>query len=79
MADENIAIELTDNCQTDDQWFAMMNFGMPTLLNEPKLLMECITRRACRKQREVGIPSKCVADFAAEIIGCLGLRFEVSR
>ena len=79
MADENFVIELTDQCQTDGQWFAVMKLGLPTLLKEPKLLMECITRRACRKQREVGIPSKCVADFAAEIIGCLGLRFEVSR
>jgi len=81
MAEEHgkFAIELTDKCETDQQWFAVMNFGMPTLLKEPKLLMECITRRACRKHDGIHDCQKSVADFAAEVMACLDLRVEVAR
>lgn len=75
--EDNFAIDLTDRCDTDGQWFAVMRFGMAQLSRNPRLLMECIVRRAERLKRESVIPSKCAADFAAELMDKLDLRFEV--
>jgi len=74
---ENFAITLTDNCKTEDEWLAVMRFGMGQLLDRPLLLMECIGRRAQRMKEESPVSSKVVADFASELMGKLNLRFEM--
>lgn len=74
---EQFAVDLTDKCDTRFQWLAVMRFGMETLLKEPKLLMELVVRRATREREESKSNSKCVADFAAELISVLGLKFVV--
>lgn len=77
--DENFAIELTDKCETQEQWRSVMLFGLESLLKTPPLLMECVVRRAQRQQNESPVKSKSVADYAAILMNELGLRFEVSR
>lgn len=77
--DENFAIELTDKCRTDAEWLSVMRFGLETLLKNPSVLMECITRRAEVLKQQSELPSKVTADFAVELFKTLGLRFEVAR
>ena len=79
MMDENFAIELTDKCRTDAEWLAVMRFGIETLLKNPRVLMECIVRRAEVLSGQTEIPSKMIADFAADLIVELGLKFDVAR
>lgn len=77
--DKDFAIELTDKCRTDAEWLAVMRFGLDTLLKNPRVLMECIARRAEVLKQQSEFPSKVAADFAAELLDTLGLRFEVAR
>jgi hypothetical protein len=73
---DNFAIELTDKFDTEDQWYSVMRFGMPTLLADPPLLMECIVRRAQKRlDTTAEAEYKVVADIAQELMKCLGLKF----
>lgn len=75
--DENFAVELTDKCENRAQWLSVMRFGMDTLMKEPKLLMELVVRRASRELEESKPGAKVVADFAADLVSELGLKFVV--
>ncbi len=74
---EDFAIEITDKCDTREQWLAVVNYGRGTLIREPKLMMEVVVRRAEREHREQAPTGKpwCVADYAAELCGLLTLEF----
>lgn len=74
---ENFAVELTDKCENRVQWMSVMRFGLETLLKEPKLLMELVVRRASRELEESKSVTKVVADFAADLLSELGLKFVV--
>ena len=76
--DDKFAIELTDKCNSEAEWISVVNFGKQTLLKNPLLLMEIIVRRAHRlKLSQPAGMSKETADFACELMGRLGLRFEL--
>jgi hypothetical protein len=74
---ENFAVELTDKCENRAQWLSVMRFGLETLMKEPKLLMELVVRRASRELAESQSVTKVVADFAADLLSELGLKFVV--
>jgi hypothetical protein len=72
----NIAIEITNKCDTREQWLAVVHFGRAELIREPKLMMEVIVKRAERECRELNpAPSWTVANQAAELCGLLNLEF----
>ena len=74
---EDFAVEITDKCDTREQWLSVVNFGRAELMRNPKLLMEVIVRRAEREHREQAATEKpwCVADYASELCGLLTLEF----
>lgn len=37
---------LVGSCATHEQWVSVMRFGLPSLLKDPRLLMECIASHA---------------------------------
>lgn len=49
---ENFALTLTDRCRTHSEWLAVVRYGMGTLLEDQRILMEVITREAmCELER----------------------------
>ncbi len=76
--DENFAIELTDKTKDHQQWLAVMQFGLETLLKDPALLMELITREAIRECDKHQTGGRVVADDARHILTELNLRFVIS-
>ncbi len=70
---ETFAIDLTDYCKTQEEWLCVVRFGLNQLLENQPLLIEIITRRACRMKEDakLGVP----ADYARQIFEELGLRF----
>ncbi len=79
---ENFAIDLTDKCQTHEQWLTVMRFGLGTLLKNQPLLMECIVRESDREahrfNKKCGAATHVPADHARTIMQELGLRFEMT-
>lgn len=52
---ESFALTLTDRCQTHSEWLAVVRYGMGTLLEDQRILMEVITREAmCELERAKG-------------------------
>jgi hypothetical protein len=78
MNKERFAIDLTDKCETDDQWFSVMQFGMATLLQDSPLLFECIVRRAQKIIDTTAMScTHNVADMSRDLMQKLNLKFEV--
>ena len=74
--DGSFAIEITNKCDTREQWLAVVHFGRNELIRNPKLMMEVIVRRAERECHEQNpSPPWSVANQAAELCGFLNLEF----
>lgn len=72
---ETFAIDLTDYCKTHEEWLCVVRFGLKQLLENQPLLIEIITRRACRMKEDDKLESRVPADYARQIFEELGLRF----
>lgn len=65
---ENFAINLTDSAKTHDDWLCIVRFGLKTLLEDQRLLIEVIVREAQRMHDRTGIEGRVVADEARVIM-----------
>jgi hypothetical protein len=78
---EDFAVTLTDQAKTHGEWLSIVKFGLPTLMQDQKLLMEIIVRRAqvvC-DQNKKHVPHRVVADDAWVIMDELGLKFDLAN
>ena len=76
--EEKFAISLMDQCNADERekWLSIMRFGMGTLIQNPKFLIDVICQRAKQEHEEKVKPSNwTVGEIAGELLDYLGLSF----
>jgi hypothetical protein len=76
---EQFAIEITDKCKTHQEWVAVVNFGLATLLQNQTLLIEIIVREAMRQIDRKKATSFPIADEVSLIFAELGLHLSVTE
>lgn len=76
--DENFAIALCDQSKSHDDWLCIVRFGLKTLLENPVLLVEIISREADAQLGRKAIPSRVLADEIREIFQELKLKLVLS-
>ncbi len=78
------ATEMSMKVQSHQEWLALMNFGMGTLLQDQRSLIECVIMEAQRQRdRETNIPrstltpeAKPLSHYVALTMQELKLRFQ---
>ncbi len=79
VGDSAFAIELTNKCETDEQWFSVMRFGMQSLLANSPLMMNCIVRRAEKIKMVDPQSTDPIPDIASELLRKLDLHFRAAN
>lgn len=76
---DDFAVKLTDQCSSHKEWLGVVRFGLKTLIDDPQLLIEIITREACKEVVRSPCKTYVPSDFARTIMDELGLRFVVTE
>lgn len=76
MPDDQFAFDLAKNTKSHDDWLAVVQFGMGTLLANQLLLAEIITAEATREAQKV--PNHEPSDHVGPILRELNLRLSLA-
>lgn len=73
---KKFVLDMDSHCQDHGDWLALMQFGMPTLIKDQRVLVELLHREA---QREAGRESlrDSTGEYFMGLMDELGLRFVV--
>lgn len=77
---EHVARTLTAQCQTHEEWLAIVRYGLPALLEDQSILIELILREAEQEAARRGDDRVfAYLDYTVAILQELGLRFVCSE
>ena len=73
---QNFIRTMTDGIGRHEEWLVVMQFGMPTLLEDPPMLAELLAAEATKLAAKSPLASRTAADELPVIMRELFLKFE---